>query len=45
LQDDNEAVRLRAAAGYLRLFAIEAGAGWNKRSTAVPSPGAQEQKK
>src|ERR1035437_537996 len=26
LEDDNESVRLRAAAGYLRLSAIEAGA-------------------
>jgi HEAT repeat protein len=45
LQDDNESVRLRAAAGYLRLSAIEAGARMKKRSTAVPSPGAQDHKK
>ena len=44
LQDDKESVRLRAAAGYLRLSAIEAGARKKNRSTAVPSPGAQEQK-
>jgi HEAT repeat protein len=45
LQDGNEPVRLRAAAGYLRLSAIEAGARMNNRSTAVPSPGVQERKK
>jgi HEAT repeat protein len=45
LQDENEPVRLRAAAGYLRLSAIEAGARIKKRSTAVPSPGAPGLKK
>jgi HEAT repeat protein len=45
LQDDNESVRLRAAAGYLRLSTIEVGARMKKRSTAVPSPGVQGQKK
>jgi HEAT repeat protein len=45
LQDDNEAVRLRAAAGYLRLSAIEASARMKKRSSSVPSPGPEEQKK
>jgi HEAT repeat protein len=45
LQDDNESVRLRAAAGYLRLSSIEAGARMKKRSTAVPSPGAQDHKR
>jgi len=45
LQDDNGPVRLRAAAGYLRLSAIESGARVKKRSTAVPSPGVQERKK
>jgi HEAT repeat protein len=45
LEDDNEPVRLRAAAGYLRLSAIEAGARMKQRSTAVPSPGAPERKK
>jgi HEAT repeat protein len=45
LQDGNEAVRLRAAAGYLRLSAIEAAARMKQRSTAVPSPGAPEHKK
>jgi len=44
LEDDNGAVRLRAAAGYLRLSAIEAGARAKKRSTAV-RPRAQDQKK
>ena len=44
LQDGNEAVRLRAAAGYLRLSAIEAGARIKQRS-AVPPAGAQEHKK
>jgi len=42
LEDDKEPVRLRAAAGYLRLSAIEAG--MNKPSTTVPPPSAQEQK-
>jgi hypothetical protein len=45
LQDGNEAVRLRAAAGYLRLSAIEATARMKQRSTAVPSPGAPKHKK
>jgi len=45
LQDDSESVRLRAAAGYLRLSAIEAGDKAKKLSAAVPSPGAKEQKK
>ncbi|MGD0500510.1 MAG: HEAT repeat domain-containing protein [Bryobacteraceae bacterium] len=45
LQDDKESVRLRAAAGYLRLSAIEAGVGTKDRPTAVLSPGAQEQKR
>jgi HEAT repeat protein len=45
LQDGNEAVRLRAAAGCLRLSAIAAGARMNQRSTAVPPPGAQDRKK
>jgi HEAT repeat protein len=46
LEDDNGAVRLRAAAGYLRLSAIEAGAKAKakKRSTAARPP-APEQKK
>jgi HEAT repeat protein len=45
LRDGNEPVRLRAAAGYLRLSAIEAGARMKKPSTAVPPPAAQERKK
>jgi HEAT repeat protein len=45
LQDDNEPVRLRAAAGCLRLSAIEASARMKKRSSSVPSPGPQERKK
>jgi HEAT repeat protein len=45
LQDDNVPVRLRAAAGYLRLSAIESAARVRKRSTAVPSPSVQERKK
>jgi HEAT repeat protein len=45
LVDDNEPVRLRAAAGYLRLSAIEAGARTKKRSTPAPSVGAQRQQK
>jgi HEAT repeat protein len=44
LEDDNQAVRLRAAAGYLRLSTIEAGAKAKKRSTAT-RPRAPEQKK
>jgi HEAT repeat protein len=42
LQDDNEPVRLRAAAGCLRLSAIEASARMKKRSSEVPSPGADQ---
>ena len=44
LQDDNGAVRLRAAAGYLRLSAIEAAAKAKKRSTPVAAAcaGAEE---
>jgi HEAT repeat protein len=45
LQDDKESVRLRAAAGYLRLSAIQAGAKMEKGSTAVLEPGAQKQKR
>lgn len=45
LEDDKEPVRLRAAAGYLRLSAIEARARTKKRSSRVPPPGAQEHKK
>lgn len=45
LLDGNEPVRLRAAAGYLRLSAIAAGARMKKRSTAVASPSAQAPKK
>jgi HEAT repeat protein len=45
LQDANEAVRLRAAAGYLRLSAVAAGVTARQRSTAAPSPGAPERKK
>ena len=45
LQDGKESVRLRAAAGYLRLSAIEAGARTKERSTAALAPGAQEQTK
>jgi HEAT repeat protein len=44
LEDDNGSVRLRAAAGYLRLSAIEAGARPKKRSTPARPP-APEQKK
>jgi HEAT repeat protein len=45
LQDDHESVRLRAAAGYLRLSAIEASSRMKKSSSAVPAPGPQEPKK
>ena len=45
LQDDRESVRLRAAAGYLRLSAIEAEARTKARSTALLSSGAQGRKK
>jgi HEAT repeat protein len=46
LQDDKEAVRMRAAAGYLRLSAIQAKLGTRKRTaTASPQPGAEQQKK
>lgn len=44
LQDDKEAVRLRAAAGYLRLSEIEVRAGARKRLTTAPSPGAEPKK-
>jgi hypothetical protein len=43
LADDSESVRLRAAAGYLRLSAIETGARMKKLSSAVPAPAAQKQ--
>jgi HEAT repeat protein len=45
LEDDKEPVRLRAAAGYLRLSAIEARARTKKRSRQVPPPGTHERKK
>jgi HEAT repeat protein len=46
LLDDKEAVRMRAAAGYLRLSAIQAGIRTRKRTaTASPQPGAEQQKK
>ncbi len=45
LRDDKESVRLRAAAGYLRLSAIEAEARTRERSTAALAPGAQEETK
>jgi HEAT repeat protein len=45
LQDAKESVRLRAAAGYLRLSAIENGARTKERSTAALAPGAQKRKK
>jgi HEAT repeat protein len=45
LQDDHEPVRLRAAAGYLRLSAIEGMARMKQGSAAVPPPGRGEQKK
>jgi HEAT repeat protein len=47
LQDDSEPVRLRAAAGYLRLSAIEAGIGVGTRgpATADLAPDAQAKKK
>ena len=46
LEDDKEAVRMRAAAGYLRLSAIQAGLGTRKRAaTASPQPGTEPQKK
>jgi HEAT repeat protein len=44
LQDDKEPVRLRAAAGYLRLSAIEAGRGARKRAATAPSPSAEPKK-
>jgi HEAT repeat protein len=44
LQDDRESVRLRAAAGYLRLSAIEAEARTKARSTAALSSGAHGRK-
>jgi HEAT repeat protein len=45
LQDDKEAVRMRAAAGYLRLSAIQAGLGIRKRSAAASSQRGREQQK
>ena len=45
LQDDSEPVRLRAAAGYLRLSAIEASARMKQGSPVVPPPGPQERQK
>jgi HEAT repeat protein len=45
LQDDKESVRLRAAAGYLRLSAIAAGAKKKELSTSALPPDAQPQKK
>jgi HEAT repeat protein len=45
LLDANEPVRLRAAAGYLRLSAIETAARMKNRSAVVPAPGVQKQKK
>jgi HEAT repeat protein len=45
LQDGKDSVRLRAAAGYLRLSAIEAETGTKERSTAALAPGAQERKR
>ena len=45
LEDERESVRLRAAAGYLRLSAIEAEDGTKGPSTAVALPGAEEPKK
>jgi HEAT repeat protein len=46
LQDGKEAVRMRAAAGYLRLSVIQAGLGTRKQSaTASSRRGAEQQKK
>jgi HEAT repeat protein len=45
LEDDNESVRLRAAAGCLRLSIIEAGARTKKRAVAPPPHGGQGQHK
>jgi HEAT repeat protein len=45
LRDDKESVRLRAAAGYLRLSAIEAGVRTKNRPATVPPNAAQGQKK
>ena len=45
LHDGNESVRLRAAAGYLRLCAIESGHGLKPRSPEGPPPATQEPKK
>lgn len=46
LEDDKEPVRMRAAAGYLRLSLIQSGMR-PKKTTATPSiqPGAEVQKK
>ena len=38
LEDDKEAVRMRAAAGYLRLSAIQAGRAARKRTPASSAP-------
>jgi HEAT repeat protein len=46
LQDDKEAVRMRAAAGYLRLLAIQAGVGTRQgAATASPEPFMEQPKK
>jgi HEAT repeat protein len=45
LEDEKESVRLRAAAGYLRLSAIQAGAKTKDLSTATLPPDALPQKK
>jgi HEAT repeat protein len=45
LEDQKESVRLRAAAGYLRLSAIESGAKTKELSTAAAPPDALPQKK
>jgi len=45
LQDDKESVRLRAAAGYLRLSAIQAGAKTKELSTDALPPDALPRKK
>jgi HEAT repeat protein len=44
-EDASLPVRLRAAAGYLRLSSIQAGARTKKRPTAAAAPGSQAQKK
>jgi HEAT repeat protein len=45
LQDDSEPVRLRAAAGSLRLSAIEAAARTKRTIAAVPSTNSPDQRK